>query len=83
MVRSILTLLKRTESFGNRMTMMEENQQMQVLSEKNNIVNDEDITLPFQTEEQLLEFDKKLKNPTFFQKMVSYETKIIKLSTKL
>lgn len=65
------------------MTMMEENQQMQVLSEKNNIVNDEDITLPFQTEEQLLEFDKKLKNPTFFQKMVSYKTKIIKLSTKL
>lgn len=63
--------------------MMEENQQMQVLSEKNNIVNDEDITLPFQTEEQLLEFDKKLKNPTFFQKMVSYEIKIIKLSTKL
>lgn len=63
--------------------MMEENQQMQVLSEKNNIVNDEDISLPFQTEEQLLEFDKKLKNPTFFQKMVSYETKIIKLSTKL
>lgn len=55
--------------------MMEENQQMQVLSEKNNIVNDEDITLPFQTEEQLLEFDKKLKNPTFFQKMETKKTK--------
>lgn len=68
----MLTLLRRTQSFDDRMRKIEENRQTQPINEENN----EENVMPFQTDEQLLEFEKKLKNPIFFQKMVSYKVKI-------
>lgn len=68
----MLTLLRRTRSFDDRMRKIEENRQTQPINEENN----EENVMPFQTDEQLLEFEKKLKNPIFFQKMVSYKVKI-------
>lgn len=72
MIKSMLTLLRRTQSFDDRMRKIEENRQTQPINEENN----EENVMPFQTDEQLLEFEKKLKNPIFFQKMVSYKVKI-------
>lgn len=72
MIKSMLTLLRRTQSFDDRMRKIEGNRQTQAINEENN----EENVMPFQTDEQLLEFEKKLKNPIFFQKMVSYKVKI-------
>lgn len=56
------------------MSKIEKNRQTQVVNEE----NEENVMFPFRTDEQLLEFERKLKNPIFFQKMVSYEIKNIK-----
>lgn len=61
------------------MSKIEKNQQTQIVSEE----NEENVTLRFHTDEQLLEFERKLKNPIFFQKMVSYGKKIIKSIVRL
>ncbi|XP_077255493.1 uncharacterized protein LOC143893696 [Temnothorax americanus] len=49
------------------MSKIEKNRETQVVNEE----NEENVTWPFHTDEQLLEFERKLKNPIFFQKMSS------------
>lgn len=72
MVKSMVTLLRRTKNLEDRMNKVDV-QERKVVSEE----DDEEIfTFPIQTEEQLSEFEQKLKNPIFFKKMVSYRIEI-------
>lgn len=54
MIKSMLTLLRRTRSFDDRMRKIEGNRQTQAINEENN----EENVMPFQTDEQLLQFEK-------------------------
>lgn len=67
MVKSMVTLLRRTKSLDDRISNIEVKEKQAEIEEYN-----EEFAFPFQTKEQLFEFEKKLENPMFFKKMVSY-----------
>lgn len=72
MIKSMVTLLRRTKSLDDRISKIEIKEKQVEIEE----YNEEEFAFPFQTEEQLFEFEKKLENPMFFKKMVSYQIKI-------
>lgn len=72
MVKSMVTLLRRTKSLDDRISTLEVKEKQTEIEE----YDEEEFAFPLQTEEQLFEFEKKLKNPMFFKKIVSYQIKI-------
>lgn len=68
MVKSMVTLLRRTKSLDDRISKIEIKEKQAEIEEH----NEEEFAFPFQTEKQLFEFEKKLDNSIFFKKMVSY-----------
>lgn len=68
MTKSMIILLRRTRTIEDKISNLEI-QQRQAENKEN---DEEEFTNPLCTEEQLLEFEKKLKNHVFFKKIVSY-----------
>lgn len=64
----MMILLRKVKNIEDKVSKFEIRQRQP----ENNENDEEELTNPLCTEEQLLEFDKKLKNPVFFNKMVSY-----------
>lgn len=72
MIKGMATLLRRTNNLDERIKSIEGKENQAEIEE----YNEEQFVFPFQTEEQLFDFEKKLENTTFYKKMVSYKIKI-------
>lgn len=72
MVKSIIILLRRTKCLEDKINKWEAREE-QAVNEEN---IEEEFTFPLENEDQLVEFETKLKNPIFFQKMVRFQIKI-------
>lgn len=64
----MMILLRKIKNIEDKVSKFEIRQRQP----ENDENDEEELTNPLCTEEQLLEFDEKLKNPVFFNKMVSY-----------